>query len=90
MTPRDRVIYKRQQKWLESPYIAITERTINGRTYVRARANWPCWPRAINVDVVIKNALERFDSLRDPRLEREAEKKIMEKINLLIKKDNAK
>jgi hypothetical protein len=75
-------IQKRRQDWLENPYITISERTVGGRTFVRARANWPNHPRSINIDVVIKDAW-KFKSLRDPRLEQLAEKKILEKINLL-------
>lgn len=82
-------IEKKRREWLENPYITLSERTVNGRTFVRARANWPNHPRSINIDVVIKNARERFSSLRDPRLEQLAEKKILEKINLLINRNNA-
>jgi hypothetical protein len=78
-------IEKRRQEWLENPYITISKRTIEGRTFVRARANWPNYPRSINIDVVIKDAC-KFKSLRDPKLEQLAEKKILEKINLLMKK----
>lgn len=80
-------IEKRRQDWLKQPYITLSERTVGGRTFVRARANWPDHPRSINVDVVIKDSW-KFKSLRDPKLEQLAEKKILEKINLLIKKEN--
>jgi len=79
----------RRQEWLDQPMITISERTVNGRTFVRARANWPNHPRSINIDVVIKDASKRFTGLRDPKLEQLAKKKILEKINLLIKKENA-
>lgn len=82
-------IQKRRNYWLENPYITISERTVKGRTFVRARANWPSHPRSINIDVVIKDAREKFNGLRDPRLEQLAKKKILEKINLLTKKENA-
>lgn len=75
-------IQKRRKEWLANPYITISERTVGGRTFVRARANWPNHPRSINVDVVIKDAW-KFKSLRDSKLERLAEKKILEKIKLL-------
>lgn len=76
-------IKKKRQEWLENPYITITERTVAGRTFVRARANWPNHPRSINVDVVIKDAW-KYKSLRDPRLEQLAQKKILEKIKKKI------
>lgn len=87
MTIRDNILYWRQQEWLESPYITISERTVNGRTFVRARANWPSYPRSINIDVVIKDVW-KYNGLRDSRLERLAEKKILEKIKLLSNKKN--
>lgn len=62
---------------------------MGGRTFVRARANWPSHPRSINIDVVIKGDW-KYKSLRDPELEQLAEKKILEKINLLIKQKNVK
>jgi hypothetical protein len=79
----------RRLEFMEDPYVSITERTVNGRTFVRARANWPSYPKSINIDVVIKDPW-KYKHLRDPKLEEFAKKKILEKLNVLTNEKDSK